>query len=247
VGQLNAVDPRTTFLAAFHNLLRLCWTFYKEDANTTYIADAFPLLNALKDLSLVLSQGTGNQFRDLAWQARQEMLVQQWLMGRPELKQFLGGRPMVAYPENWMSRVDAMRRLERWGDVSVLHFNDLARFGERILLSVRYGNWMAQSDQEVARTWARFWRPEVQGYLYAYQAVTGVDLSSDQLDPRIGDLRNVQPALLLERRLPIAPAPAPVVQVAPAAAMPLAVQGVPAAVPLVVPAAAVPVPPPPVR
>ncbi len=249
VGQLRPADPRTTFLAAFHNLLRMCWAFYKEDADTTYIADAFPLLNALKDLSLILSEGAGNQFRDLPWQARQEMLVQQWLMSRPELKQFLGGRPMVAYPEPWMSRVDAMRRLEGWGDVSVLHFNDLARFGERILLSVRYGSWLGQSDQEVARTWARFWKPEVQGYLYAYQAVTGVDLSSDQPDPRTGDLRYVQPALLLEQRQrAIAPAP-PVVQVAPAA-MPLVVQGVPAAVPVVVqevPTAAAPVPPPPVR
>lgn len=223
VGELRPVDPRTTFLASFHNLLRMCWAFYKEDADTTYIADAFPLLNALKDLSLILSQGTGNQFRDLPWQARQEMLVQQWLMARPELKSFLGGRTMVAYPENWMSRVDAMRRLEKWGEVSVLHFNDLARFGERILLSVRYGNWMGQSDQEVARTWARFWKPEVQGYLYAYQAVTGVDLSSDQPDPRTGDLRYVQPALLLERQQTIIP----VAQVAPAAVPPV----VPAALP----------------
>lgn len=222
VGELRPADPRTTFLASFHNLLRLCWAFYKEDADTTYIADAFPLLNALKDLSLVLSQGTGNQFRDLPWQARQEMLVQQWLMSRPELKSFLGGRAMIAYPEPWMSRVDAMRRLEKWGEVSVLHFNDLARFGERLLLSVRYGNWMGQSDQEVARTWARFWKPEVQGYLYAYQAVTGVDLSSDQPDPRTGDLRYVQPALLLERQQTILPvgqvAPALVPRVAPPAA-----------------------------
>ncbi|HEY0016576.1 MAG TPA: hypothetical protein VGC13_09670 [Longimicrobium sp.] len=210
VGELHPADPRTTFLAAFHNLLRLCSAFYKEDADTTYIADAFPLLNALKDLSLILSQGAGNQFRDLPWQARQEMLVQQWLMSRPELKNFLGGRAMVAYPETWMSRVDAVRRMERWGEVSVLHFNDLARFGERILLSVRYGSWMGQSDQEVARTWARFWKPEVQGYLYAYKAVTGVDLASDQPDPRTGDLRYVQPALLLERQLQpglILPAP----------------------------------------
>jgi|GEM_PF-1101519 len=200
VGQLRPVDPRTTFLAAFHNLLRMCWAFYKEDSDTTYIADAFPMLNALKDMSLILSQGADNQFRDLPWQARQEMLVQQWMLARPELKEFLAGKPMVAYPESWMSRMDAMRRLQKWGDVSVLHFNDLTRFGERILLSIRYGNWLAHSDQEIARTWARFWRPEVQGYLYAYQAVTGVDLSDDPPDLRSGDLRYVQPALLLEQR-----------------------------------------------
>lgn len=200
VGQLRPVDPRTTFLAAFHNLLRMAWAFYKEDADTTYIADAFPLLNALKDVNLILSQGADNQFRDLPWQARAEMLVQQWLLARPELKEFLSGKPMVAYPENWMSRIDAMRRLQKWGDVSVIHFYDLARFGERILLSIRYGNWISQFTQEAARTWARFWRAEVQGYLYAYQAVTGVDLSDDPPDMRSGDLRYVQPAVLLERR-----------------------------------------------
>jgi len=39
--------------------------FYKQDDDTTVKADAFPVLNALKEVHLVLSQGAHNQFGDL--------------------------------------------------------------------------------------------------------------------------------------------------------------------------------------
>ncbi len=32
-------------------------------------------------------------------------------------------------------------------------------------------------EPEQAANWARYWRPEVQGYIHAYRAVTGVDLA----------------------------------------------------------------------
>ena len=57
--------------------------FYKEDNDTTVIADGFPLLNALKEVHLLLAQGAHNQFGDLPWTARVEMLIQQWLLARP--------------------------------------------------------------------------------------------------------------------------------------------------------------------
>ena len=200
VPGMRAADPRVNFLSSFHNLLRQCALFYREDADTTVIADAFPVLNALKDLNLVLSQGAENQFRDLPWQARAEMLVQQWLLARPEMREFLHARPMVAYPEAWMPRLDALRQRMGWGTTSVTHFRDLARFGERILLSVRYGSWSSVSDQDVARTWARYWKPEIQGYIYAYQTVTGVDLGDDGRDPLSSEMRYALPSALLLRR-----------------------------------------------
>jgi hypothetical protein len=200
VPGLRPADPRVNFLSSFHNLLRQCAIFYKEDADTTVIADAFPVLNALKDLNLVLSQGADNQFRDLPWQARAEMLVQQWLLARPELREFLHAKPMVAYPEAWMPRLDALRQRMGWGATSVTHFRDLARFGERILLSVRYGNWTSVADQDVARTWARYWKPEIQGYIYAYQTATGVDLGDDGRDALSSEMRYALPSQLLLRR-----------------------------------------------
>jgi hypothetical protein len=200
VQPLKPVDPRTNFLTAFHRLLRQCALFFIEDNDTTVIADAFPVLNALKELHLILSQGADSQFRDLPWRARQEMLVQQWMLARPELKEFLNAKPMVAYPEPWMGRVDAMRQIQGWGDTSITYYWELATFAERILLSVRYGNWSYLADHEYARSWARFWRPEIKGYIYDYQIVTGVDLGGDY-QPGTESAWFTEPWVLIRNRM----------------------------------------------
>jgi len=70
----------------------------------------------------------------------------------------------------------------------------LARFGEQILLSVRFGAWSEVSDPEQAANWARFWRAEIQGYLHAYRAVTGVDLTLEPVNATV-------PSVLLRNRL----------------------------------------------
>lgn len=196
IPDFRPADPRARFLQGFHNLLRECALFYREDNDTTVIADAFGVLNALKEVHLILAEGAHNQFRDLPWTARVEMLLQQWLLARPEMREFLRGRAMVPYPEEWMGRLDAMNKLQGWTDASVLHFHDLAAYGERILLSIRYGNWTGTGDQDYARAWARYWREEVQGYIHAYQTVTGVGLT----EPGGGPQRYAQPSLLLRRR-----------------------------------------------
>ena len=43
---------------------------------------------------------------------------------------------------------------------------------------IRYGDWIDINDENSAKNWARYWRPEIQGYLHAYRAVTGVDLTN---------------------------------------------------------------------
>jgi hypothetical protein len=176
VRRLRPADSRSKFLEAFHTLLHLCWEFFKQDDDTTVVADGFPVLNGLKEVHLLLTQGGGNQYGDLPWTARQEMMMQQWLLARPEMREFLQGRIMVAYVEPWMDRVDAMKSLQGWTDTNVSHFRDLGVFGEPILLSVRYGAWSTIFDPNHAANWARYWRPEVQGYQHAYRAVTGVEL-----------------------------------------------------------------------
>lgn len=202
VPPLRPADPRSRFLESFHNLLRQAADFYKEDNDTTVIADAFPVLNSLKETHLVLSEGAHNQFRDLPWTARVDMLMQQWLLARPEMREFLRGRYMVAYPERWMGAVDSMKRLQGWTETSVIHFRDLARFGERILLSIRYGNWSATSDQNDAKAWLRYWKEEIQGYIHAYHAATGVNLSDDVVEVRNrADVRYLQPSFHLRNRL----------------------------------------------
>ena len=140
------------------------------------IADGFPVLNALKEVHLILSQGAHNQFGDLPSTARIEMLMQQWLLARPEFREFLPTRIMVAYPEPWMDRVDAMKKLQGWTDTSVLHFRNLGdvRRADPAVDPLR--RWNDVNEPLQAANWARFWRPEIQGYIHAYRAVTGVDL-----------------------------------------------------------------------
>jgi hypothetical protein len=191
---LQTADSRSKFLESFHHLLNLCSVFFKEDDDTTVIADGFPLLNALKDVHLLLAEGAHNQFGDLPWTARVEMMIQQWLIARPEMREFLGGRTMVPYTEPWMDRVDTVKSLQGWSDVNIMHFRDLGVFGEQILLSIRYGAWTKVFDPVQAANWARYWRPEVQGYIHAYRAVTGVDLTGEPVNSTI-------PGILLRNRL----------------------------------------------
>jgi hypothetical protein len=194
-------DRRSQFLIAFHTLLHQAAIFYDRSANLTVRADAFPLLNALREVHLVLAEGAHNQFRELSWTARVEMLIQQWLLSQREVREFVGGRPAVPYAEEWMRTVDALRRLMGWGDTSISHFHDLALTGEKIVLSIRFGDWsdttITESD---AAGWAVFWRPEIQRYIHAYQAVTGVDLSvATQVTNRQIDA--TLPSVLLQQRM----------------------------------------------
>jgi hypothetical protein len=191
---MHGADSRSKFLEAFHNLLHETSVFFKEDFQTTVIADGFPLLNSLREVHLILAQGAGNQFGDLPWTARVEMLLTQYMLARPEIRAFLQGRAMVPYREAWEPQVDAMKTLQGWTDVTVSHFRDLAVYGEQLLLSIRYGDWIADNDEYSAINWARYFRPEIQGYLHAYRAATGIDLAnSETVDHTI-------PGILLQKR-----------------------------------------------
>ena len=202
VPDLNPADSRSKFIEAFHNLLSAAARFFKEDSDTTVIADAFPLLNALKEVHLILAEGAHNQFGDLTWTARAEMMTIQWMLARPGMREFLRGRYMVPYQEEWMGAVDSMKKLQGWTDTTVTHFYELAVTGERILLSIRYGDWSdIENIEDQAKTWARSNKPEIQRYIHGYRTVTGVDLAGDIIDTRDAAARYLQPSVLIQRRL----------------------------------------------
>ena len=146
----------------------------------------------MREVHLILAQGAHNQFGDLPWTARVEMMLTQYMLARPEIRAFLQGRIMVPYREPW-DPVDAMKTLQGWTDVTVSHFRDLAVYGEQLLLSIRYGDWIADNDEYSAINWARYFRPEIQGYLHAYRAATGIDLTAETVDATI-------PGILLQKR-----------------------------------------------
>jgi hypothetical protein len=190
---VRGVDSRVRFLEAFHNLLYLCSIFFKEDDDTTIVADAFPILNALKEVHLQLTQGAHNQYGDLPWTARQEMLMEEWLLARPEFNEFLPRRVMVDYTEEWMGSVATLRSLIGDNGASILHFRDLGVFGEQLLLGIRFAAWPSVIEPVDAGNWARYWRAEIQGYVHAYRAVTSVDLT-ERPDATM-------PAILLQQRM----------------------------------------------
>lgn len=199
VPNLQPAESRSRFLEAFHSLLFQVAQFYERDADTTVIADGFPVLNALKEVHLLLAEGAHNQFRDLPWTARVEMLIQQWLLSRREMREFLRGRQMVPYKERWMGQVDTVKRFYGMTETPVTHFRDLGVFGEQILLSIRYADWNNVVDQDRAKNWVRYWKPELQGYIHAYRAATGVDLTASM--QRTQPVNSTPPALLLQQRL----------------------------------------------
>ena len=178
IAQELQIDRHSNFIEAFHNLLRLAMTFFEEDDNTAVITDEYPLLKTIKEVHLMLAQGAHNQFGDLPWTARAEMLQQQWILARPEVRDFLNSGETVSCEEAWMPQVDMMKTLRGWSGVSITHFHDLSVYGEQIMLSVRYGNWTIINDPDTARHWARYWRPEIQGYVHASRVVNGIDLTA---------------------------------------------------------------------
>lgn len=194
-------DSRSKFLEAFHNLLTTASIYFKESDDTTRIADAFPVLNSLKEVHLLLAEGNHNAYGNLTWTARHEMLMTQYLIARDETRVFLGGRPMVPYPEEWMDRIDTIRNMMGWGSTSITYFYDLAIHGEKLLLSIRYGDWSDANMPAVnAANWALAFRDSVQKYMHGLRTVAGVDLTADAAEIN-SSIRNIQPAILIQRRV----------------------------------------------
>jgi len=194
VPKVRTADNRSRFLGAFHTLLNLCVPFFRQADDTTVVPDGFPILNALREVHLILSEGAHNQFLDLPTTSRIEMMMQQWLLARPEFREYLPRRAMVAYPEPWMHSVESMRKLQGWGDTNTFQFWQLATMGEQIVSSIRWGDWNSINDPANAANWATFFRPEIQAYIHSYRAVTGVDVSAEPVDVQV-------PGIHLMRRL----------------------------------------------
>jgi hypothetical protein len=199
VGNNRSIDSRSKFLEAFNTLLNNCALFYKDADDTTRKADGFPLLNCLREVHMLLAEGFHNAYSNLTFTSRVEMTLQQVILARPEMQEFLGSRPMVPYSEPWIGRVDSIRQMNGWGSTSMSHFYDLANNGERLLLSIRFTSWNQIDDSEVAADWAETFRSSIQRYIHSYRTVTGVDLSADSSDNK--EMFAVQPSMLIQRRV----------------------------------------------
>ena len=188
----------------------LCTVFYKEDDDTTVVADGFPVLNALREVHLLLTQGAHNQYGDLPWTARQECLMQQWILARPEMREFLPRRIMVDYPE----AVDGLggdhedpARLDRHVDPALPGHGDL-RGEDPAVGPVRRVD-RRRSTRRTPPTGPGTGARRSRATSIAYRAATGVDLAAATVT---GQVNATIPSVLLRKRLPkqvqpMAPAP----------------------------------------
>ncbi|MEO1007506.1 MAG: hypothetical protein AAFX79_02985 [Planctomycetota bacterium] len=199
-GDPEIVDNRSRFIDTFHMLLRHASRFYKEDAHEFIQPDAFRMLNTLRDLHVVLAEGAHNSFGDLPTTSRVEMMTEQWLLAQEPMRLLLQTREMVPYEERWMGQVDSLAKILGWQQPSVSSFHRLAVYGEQLILSIRFTDWvdMAMTSSD-AQDWARYWKPQVQGYIEAYYAVTGVDLA-DSSDRSLRAVNTQQPARFMRGR-----------------------------------------------
>ena len=138
------VERRSAFLATFHQVLYQAHRSSRRLDDLTVKRRRVPALpTRCGTATWCSSQGTQNQYGEMAVAARAEFLVMQQLLAEPQMREFLGGRPMTPYPEPWMDRVDSMKTIQGWDDTSIMHFNDLATIGEQLVLTIRLGNWAA--------------------------------------------------------------------------------------------------------
>lgn len=180
VGEIRPADDRSPFLKCFHTLLNVTMRFYRDVDDQQIQHDARPVLNALRELQMILLQGASNQFGTIPMQARVECMLAQWLLTAPEVQRFLGAPTMISYPEGWMAPVDTLRRMLQWGDTSIIEFWRLASYGELLICSARWGNFgPAANNPQDAEDWALTFRNFLTQYVHSYRAVTGVDLSQE--------------------------------------------------------------------
>ncbi len=202
-GAVSGEEPvvqRSKFIATFNSLINVVTRYYRDEQDLNVVADGFPVLQALRELRGQLVDGMHNQYGQLPWQAKVEMLMLKWLMSRQEVKTFLPSKPITLSGEPWMESVDAMRRLQGWGDTPSRVFARVADIAERLLLSVRFGPWGSQDaglDNEAnAKSWADSFRDDVREYVHIYRVITaGVDLSAH------GVIDATPPSVYLQRQL----------------------------------------------
>ena len=149
--------------------------FYREDNQTILRADAFPVLFSLQQLHQILAQGAGNVAAQVGFAARVETLMMQLMLAQPELRAFLRVREMVPYAEPWQASVDAMIDLQGWQQPLTSQHGDCAKFGERILLSIRLADWTAGTEV-AAGNWVRRNREAIRRFMYAQSAINGGEL-----------------------------------------------------------------------
>jgi hypothetical protein len=132
--------------------------------------------------------------------------MMQFMMARPEMRDFLQSRAMVLYKAAWEPQVEAMKTLQGWNNGSIAYWADLADYGEKILLLARYHYWPGVQDDVAVKDIIRQARPQVLGFISAYRAVTGLDLTNPNAIGATVPSIGLEKRVALQRARPQAPA-----------------------------------------
>jgi hypothetical protein len=159
------------------------------------------MLVALREVHQILAMGAGNAAQPMAFAARVETLMMQLMLAQPELRAFLRVREMVPYDEGWMGQVDAMKDLQGWQDHSISYYRDLAVYGERILLSVRLGDWTVGGEDN-SKHWARRFKHAIRRVIHAYRAISSIEPAVSSRRPRAALLGDGGAGMLRARQQP---------------------------------------------
>lgn len=209
----------TSFLGALHNVIGGSGKLLRDRLNKTLSIDTHSLGRTLGNMNVRLAMGAHNQLWEVTRRIRRDMLVQQWILSRPEVTEFLRVPAMVDMKEGWMSALAAYRdrknqqswstaRSGNYGNVSgnssqsalvVQQFHRLACKSEIMVLGARWGGW---SDEDLVGKSAEGWLNEVQhdikDYISDYREVTRlVNLDVETADPQALALREMQPLQFL--------------------------------------------------
>lgn len=196
---IQVLDTRSKFQAAFSKLLSTSMRYYRQAEDNTITPDAYPVLLCLQELNIILAEGSVNQSVEMTLDARAELRIYQNILANDNIGEFLRHRPVVPYADPWMGRVDAMKSIQRWSDISIRIYNDLAENGESILLSVRLLDWNNDMVTDDAITWLGIYENQIKTYVNRYQSVTGVNLSAD--GPKNDQRAGVMPGILIRQQM----------------------------------------------
>lgn len=134
-----------------NDLLTTAQNFMNPGKSST---DASPVLQKLRRLYQSLENTYVCTYESPAWIIRQEMLMAQYILSHPGTTRFL---PQAA-------KTDKM---------NTITYHDLAVHGERIMLSVKYRNWMdVKLTSADAAEWANDLADSISLYLKSYHEVS---------------------------------------------------------------------------
>ena len=87
-------------IEAFHNLLHLCSIFFKADDDTTVIADGFPVMNAIREVHLVLAEGAQPVRRSAIDRPSGDARSSSGSLRAPEMREFLAAGSWCRIPKS---------------------------------------------------------------------------------------------------------------------------------------------------